>query len=82
MTETTSSGVVRMRYAHLCLRVTEVSVFATIEHMMTGLLVPSTGPGRFPVPSVLASAFVAHGGAPGLQELTVAFYGQPNQHPG
>jgi len=73
MSGTTSSGVVRMRYAHLCVRVTDVSLFATIEHMMTGLLVPATGPGRFPVPSMLASAFVAHGGAPGPRELTVAF---------
>jgi hypothetical protein len=73
MSGTTSSDVVRMRYAHYCLRVTQQSLFAAIEHIMTGLVVPVTRPERFPVPSMLVSAFVAHGAAPGPRKLTVAF---------
>jgi hypothetical protein len=70
---TAASGAVGMRYAHLCLGVTEELIFATIEHVMSGVIVPARGAGRFPVPSMLASAFVAYGGAPGPRELMVAF---------
>ncbi len=74
MSTATSSGEVRMRYAHLCHKISEeLSLFVTLEHVMEDLLVPATGPGRFEIPSVLASAFVAYGGRPGTRELTVAF---------
>lgn len=73
MSGTKASGVVRMRYAHCCVGITEAYMFATLKHVVSGMVVPPTGPGRFPIPSMLVSSFVAHGGAPGPRELTVSF---------
>lgn len=66
-------GVVRLRYAHLCLGIEEDLIFVTLKNVMMRVVLPAQGPGRFPPGSMLVSSFVAHGGAAGQRELSVAF---------